>query len=49
MKDTIKYNSGWKRLDNFLSAVAYGVVLTALVTIAGLLSTLLWVHWRMYG
>ena len=49
MKNPIKYDTGYKRLDNFLSAVAYGIAVTALVTTAGLLSTVLWLHWRLYG
>ena len=49
MKSPVRYDTGWKRLDNFLSAVAYAVVLVALMALAGAVSFLFWAHWRMYG
>ena len=45
MKNPIKYCTGWKRLDNFLSAVAYGVSVLGAIIIAWLASWMLWFLW----
>ena len=49
MKKPVEYNTGWKRLDNFLTAVAYGVAILGFFVVAAGLSALLWLHWRIYG
>lgn len=49
MKNPIKYDTGYKRLDNFLSAVAYGVAILGFFVVAAGLSALLWLHWKLYA
>lgn len=41
----IQYNTGWNRLDNFLSAVAYGV---AILGAFGLVFAISWTGWFLW-
>lgn len=41
----VQYNTGFTRLDNFLSAVAYGV---AFIGAIGLVFTISWVGWFLW-
>lgn len=49
MKNPIKYDTGYKRLDNFLSAVAYGITIASLLCLASIASLVLWAHWKLYA
>ena len=42
---TIRYNTGFRRLDCLLTAIAYGVTLLSLTAIAGLLGVVVANFW----
>ena len=44
----VQYNTGFTRLDNFLSAVAYGVAFIGAVGLVFTISWLTWFLWRVY-
>lgn len=44
----IQYNTGWTRLDNFLSAVAYGIAIIGAISLVFTISWLGWFLWRIY-
>ena len=44
----VQYNTGFTRLDNFLSAVAYGVAFIGAIGLVFMISWLTWFLWRVY-
>jgi len=48
MKNPIKYDTGWRRLDNILAAIAFGSVTLLFAVGAGMLSFFLWAHWQIF-
>ena len=44
----IQYNTGWNRLDNFLSAVAYGVAILGAFSLVFAISWMGWFLWTIY-
>ena len=44
----IQYNTGWTRMDNFLSAVAYGIAIIGAISLVFTISWLGWFLRRIY-
>ena len=41
-RKAISYNTGWKRLDNVLSAIAYGATLSFAIAVALAVTAVIW-------
>lgn len=44
----IRYDTGYKRLDNFLSAVAHGIAYLGAIGLVFTISWVGWFLWRVY-